>query len=126
MKKIAGITLALLALSAGLALAQQITVAKLAVGTDIKKDELIGQAKSFSAEIPGVYCWAKLSVQAGTKLKLVWTLNKVPVNQSVMEIPKTSDSYIFTAFRRVSPGSWTVELQDGTDQTLAQTAFKVK
>ena len=125
MKKIAAAFFAVLVLSAGLVFAQEAAVSKVAVGIDLKKNELVGEAASFPPGTKGVYCRAELAVKSGAKLKLVWKLNNAVLGQSMLEIPKKSDYYIFTYYRRVFPGSWTVEFLDEHGLILAQTAFIV-
>lgn len=126
MKKITGIILAaVFALAASGVWAQQVSVAKLAVGTGLKKEVLQGEASSFAASVGGVYCQATLSVKTGAKFTLVWKLGGVVVGQTQIQAPKDMKAYSFTAYRRVGLGKWTVELLDGAGQSLSSLDFTV-
>jgi len=126
MRKLTGVILAAaFALAVPAAFAQEVSVAKLAVGTGLKKEVLQGEATAFASSVRGVYCQATLDVKAGAKFTLVWKHNSVETGQTQLQAPKATKAYVFTGYKRVRPGAWTVELLDGAGLVLSTLAFTV-
>ncbi|MCX5795860.1 MAG: DUF2914 domain-containing protein [Elusimicrobia bacterium] len=100
-----------------------VKVEKILVATGVENREATGEATTFGAEVGQVYCWTKLAVtEPPAKVKYVWSMSGKPVYEHPIEI-KTSGRW--WASKKVQPGSWKVELQSESGESLGSVEFTV-
>ena len=100
-----------------------VTVEKIVVAAGVENREATGEATIFGADVGKVYCWTKLSVsEPPAKIKYVWSLNGKQLYEHQLDI-KSSGRW-WTA-KTVEAGSWKVEVQSDSGESLGSVGFSV-
>ncbi len=100
-----------------------IKVEKLVVASGVENREATGAAASFGADVGLVYCWTKLSVDTPpAKIKYVWSMGGQKVSEYDMEIKAAGRWW---ASKKVTPGSWKVEVLSESGEALGSAEFTV-
>jgi len=100
-----------------------VKVEKLVVATGVENREATGAAASFGADVGLVYCWTKLSVDTPpAKIKYVWSMGGQKVSEYAMEIKAAGRWW---ASKKVTPGSWKVEVLSENGEALGSADFTV-
>ena len=103
--------------------ASVVKIEKLVVATGVENREATGAAASFGADVGLVYCWTKLSVDTPpAKIKYVWSMGGQKVSEYDMEIKAAGRWW---ASKKVTPGSWKVEVLSESGEALGSAEFTV-
>jgi len=100
-----------------------VKVEKLVVASGVENREAAGAAASFGADVGQVYCWTKLAIDAApAKVKYVWSKGGEKVSEYEADIKSAGRWW---ASKKVTPGSWKVELLSGSGESLGSAEFTV-
>lgn len=99
--------------------------ADLKFGTDVKDHEVVGEAASFPADTDKVVAWTRVTgASQPTQVFHVW--KKDGKEESKVTLNVQSASYRTYSRKSVTPGRWTVEVQDNNGKVLASKDFTVE
>ena len=100
-----------------------VKVEKIVVATGVENREATGEATTFGADVGQVYCWTKLTVaETPAKIKYVWSMGGKQVHEFPLDI--TSPGRWWAA-KKVQTGSWKVEVQSESGESLGSVEFTV-
>jgi hypothetical protein len=100
-----------------------VKVEKIVVGTGVENREAVGAATAFDAAVGQVSCWVKLAVaEPPAKVKFVWSLGGKQVYEHPLDIKSSGRWW---AAKKVSAGSWKVEVQSENNESLGSVEFTV-
>jgi len=100
-----------------------VKVEKIVVAAGMENREATGEATTFGADVGQVYCWTKLTVsEAPAKVKYVWSLDGKQVHEYPLDIKSSGRWW---AAKNVQTGSWKVEVQSESGESLGSVEFTV-
>lgn len=102
-----------------------LTLEEASVGTGVMDRAIQGAADSFSsASVEKVYCFTKVTTESTpASVRHVWT--KEGAEPVVVELNVGGSPWRTWSSRNVSPGSWTVDIQDAAGTSLKTLSFTV-
>jgi hypothetical protein len=103
--------------------AAAVKVEKVVVAAGVENREATGEATTFGSDVGQVYCWTKLTLtDAPAKVKFVWTMDGKQVYEHPLEIKSSGRWW---ASKKVQPGSWKVDVQSESGESLGSAEFTV-
>jgi len=100
-------------------------VEKIVVATEVVSREPVGVATQFPEGTVRVYCWTKIDCQQiPCKIKHVWFKGE----EKKLEVPLsiTTPGMRTWSWKTMTPGNWTVQVQDESGVVLSYLEFVVK
>jgi len=100
---------------------------EISIGTSVENKKLVGEAESFSSEVPQLIGWTRIiGSQEPTEIQHVWICDGKEM--SAVSLPVQSKS--FRTFSRKTlfgkKGKWMLEVRDIDGKLLASKDFEVK
>lgn len=121
-----GLAILFIAIASGRPLhaASSLHIVKMAVGTAIDSRNLEGEAQTFDASVPRLYCWTQVTADTvPATLKHVWSLDGKSVAE--VSLPITYATMRTWSSKTPAPGNWKVDAVDETGAVLSSVSFTV-
>jgi hypothetical protein len=100
-----------------------VKVEKIVAAAGVENREATGAATTFGADVGQVYCWTKLTVtDPPAKVKFVWSMGGKQVHEYLVDV---NSSGRWWAAKKVAAGSWKVEIQSESGESLGSVEFTV-
>lgn len=105
--------------------ATQIAVEGVKFGTGVEKNEVVGEATSFSAETEKVFCWFRITGAQGKTVMVKWYRNDVFVSETPLEI--ISNNMRTHAYKTIygNGGTYRVDVIDDEGKVIQSSQFLV-
>ncbi|MFC1522337.1 DUF2914 domain-containing protein [Elusimicrobiota bacterium] len=103
----------------------RIIVEKIAIGSGVENNKIVGESVDFDASAERVWCWTKIASQKlPTVIKHIWYFE----DKKSAEVPLNTKypSHRTWSSKAVKPGRWKVEVVDEMGEVIASSGFNVR
>lgn len=124
MKKILCLVIMAVVMKANV-LHSQVAVESFKFGTNIEKNEVVGEATSFPAETEKIYCWMRITGAQGKTVMMKWYRDNVFLSDVALDI--SSNNMRTYAYKTIfgNGGNYKVEIVDDGGNILQTAEFVV-